>query len=186
LGKKTPQGDLNAAAAASGQMLDAHAHGAGNSPEWQPRWDELTTTIARQRAAMKAAGHSTEEADAYLKNEVHRFLKAKGLTDDEVTAQIASAADPLDLVKPHLRGEAKDNGLAQVLTAEAKTLAAMPKLVAESAAPKPAAPLTVDLDAIAGDLKSIGILSDVAENIGHGLESQGRGAAPARGGRVNS
>jgi hypothetical protein len=186
LGRKTPQGDLNAAAAASGQMLDAHAYGAGNSPEWHPRWEELTANLARQRAAMKAAGHSTEEADAYLRNEVRRFLKAKGLTDDAMTAQIASAADPLEAMKPFLGKDGASRDLEKSVALKSTIITAVPQLETDPSNEKPVAALAVDLNAIASDLKAAGVMTDVVEDAGHGLGKQDRGAAPTKGGRVNS
>ncbi len=186
LGRNTPQGDLNAAAAASGQMLVAHAHGAGNSPEWQPRWDKLSATLARQRAAMTAAGQSTEEADAYLRNEVRRFLKAKGLSDEAITAQLASASDPLEVVKPFLGKDGASRDLEKSVALKSTVITAVPKLETDLPTEKPAPALTVDLNAIAFDLKAAGVLTDLAENTGHGLITHDRGAAPSKGGRINS
>lgn len=100
LARKTPEGDLNAGGGMIGQMLDAHAHGAGDSPDFLPRWNALVEKTTKQRAAMHAAGQKTEEFDRNLNTAVRRFLKAKGLTDAEIDARLASGRDPLEAVKP--------------------------------------------------------------------------------------
>ena len=106
LAKGTPEGDLNAAGAAQGQMLDAAAHGAADSPEFKERWEALEKTAREQREAVRASGGSTEEYDRRLEESVRRFLKSKGLSDEEIDAAIAAAGDdPIQAVKPYLEAE---------------------------------------------------------------------------------
>jgi len=112
LAKGTPEGDLNAAGAAQGQMLDAAAHGAADSPEFKERWEALEKTAREQREAVRASGGSTEEYDRRLEESVRRFLKSKGLSDEEIEAAIAAAGDdPLQAVKPYLEKEADARAL---------------------------------------------------------------------------
>lgn len=110
---QSPEGNLNAAGASMGQMLDAQAHGAGGSPEFAPRWNRLVEATKRQHAAMRAAGQSTEEFDRNLVASVRQYLKNKGLTPAEIEAALASSADPLDAVAPYLKTEQDAQGLGR-------------------------------------------------------------------------
>lgn len=112
--KGTPEGDLNAAGATMGQMLDAHAHGAGNSPEFLPQWNRLVEATERQRAALRAEGRSTEEFDRNMVASIRRYLRDKGLTEAQIDAALADAANPLDAVKPYLNDEKEAKGLERL------------------------------------------------------------------------
>lgn len=105
LATKTPEGELNAAGATMGQMLDAHSHGAGASPEFLPRWNRLVDLTRRHREALRAEGRSTEEFDRDLKDSVRRYLHDKGLSAAEIEAKLAISADPLEAVKLYLRSD---------------------------------------------------------------------------------
>lgn len=105
LALRAPEGDLNAAGATMGQMLDAHVHGAGKSPEFLPQWNRLLETTERHRVALRAEGRSTEEFDRNLTASVRRYLKEKGLTEAEIAAALAASPNPLDAVKPYLHGQ---------------------------------------------------------------------------------
>ena len=88
--KGTPEGNLNAAGAAIGQMADAKAHGAGNSPEFE-RWsNELTNTTTKLRDAARQSGLSTEEFDRNISADYRRISKAQGLSDAEINARLAT------------------------------------------------------------------------------------------------
>lgn len=106
LAKDTPEGDLNAAGATQGQMLDAAAHGADESPEFKERWEALEKTAREQREAVRAAGGSTEEYDKRVEDSVRRFLRSKGLTEEQIDQAIAATSgDPLQAVKPYLEND---------------------------------------------------------------------------------
>jgi len=106
LAKGTPEGALNAAGGIQGQMLEAAANGADQSPEFKERWDEHIEITRRQREAVRAAGGSTEEYDKRIEESVRRFLRSKGKTDAEIDAIIAaSGGDPLAAVEPYLEEE---------------------------------------------------------------------------------
>ena len=103
LAKHTPEGDLNAGGGALGQMLDAHAHGAGDSPEFMTKWNASAAKVQAQHAAMRAAGHSTAEYDNRMMESARRFLKDEGhLTDTEINHRLSGGVNPLDVVKPYL------------------------------------------------------------------------------------
>ncbi|MFZ5746902.1 MAG: hypothetical protein ACOY45_04505 [Pseudomonadota bacterium] len=105
LAKGTPEGDLNAAAGAIGQMVDAKAHGAGDSPEFRERWDTLVADTQRLREAARANGVSTEEFDRRLRVDLRRVLKGKGLSDAQIDAQFAAHdGDPLEAAKAFVNG----------------------------------------------------------------------------------
>ncbi|WP_067734197.1 hypothetical protein [Novosphingobium naphthalenivorans] len=102
---KGAEGQLNASGAAIGQMADAYAHGAGDSPEFKARWDALVASTEKLRDAAKANGVSTEEFDRRLREDLRRILKSKGLSDAEIDAQFAAHPDPLEAVKAYVGGE---------------------------------------------------------------------------------
>lgn len=102
--KHTPEGELNASGAAVGQMVDAKAHGAGDCPEFQQRWDALVTTTEKLREQIRRNGGSTKEFDDRLRDELRATLKAKGLTDAEIDARFAATPDPLQAVKAYMKG----------------------------------------------------------------------------------
>lgn len=101
--KHTPEGDLNAAGGAVGQMVDARAHGAGGA-EFERRWSELVETTAALREKVRAQGGSTKEFDEHLRADLRRIMKAKGLTDAEIDARFAANPDPLEAAKAIVSG----------------------------------------------------------------------------------
>lgn len=170
LEKKTPEGTLNAAGGAADQMLDANAHGAGDSPDFALRWQRLRKDLDNQRSAVKAEGKSTEECDNRIKASVRRFLRDKGVPESEIDAKLRAVADPLDAAEPYMNG-AKDAATLQAnIDAGNKQLQADPAI-------KSAEPVTPDknvagLDAIAASLQSSGVtLADTAAPEGHGVNA---------------
>ncbi len=98
--KGTPEGDLNAAGATVGQMADAHAHGAGNSPEFESRWNELVGTTQRLRDEIIRSGGNTEEFDRKLRADLRTIMRSKGLNDAEIDARLAAHPDnPLEAAR---------------------------------------------------------------------------------------
>ena len=96
LAKKTPEGDLNAAGGMQSYMLDAHAHGAGASPDFLPKWNAIAEKAERQRDAMRATGQSTVEYDRRIDESVRRYLHQKGVPEAEIDDRLAHAANPID------------------------------------------------------------------------------------------
>jgi hypothetical protein len=173
LARHTPEGDLNAGGGMLGTMLDAHAHGAGDSPDFMPRWNALVEKTQKQRAAMQAAGQSTEEFDRNLDASTRRFLKTKGLSDAEIDARLARSANPLDAVKPFITSDEASQNLGHAMEEHrASTTAALPRVVAVEAAPPVAdPPRPADFDPFA-KLKAAGVqVTDTADS-GHGLTVQ--------------
>lgn len=168
LAMNTPQGNLNAGGAIAGQMLNAEVHGAGESPDFAPRWNALREQLGKQRRAVEAEGLSTEEYDGNLQASVRRFLKAKGVPEAEIEAKLKAAADPLDVAQPYM-ASAKD---AETLKAELgeNEPEAAPTTVKAS---QTRASQTVDssgLGELAATLKTSGvIITDEARPDGHGL-----------------
>ena len=160
LAKRTPEGDLNASGGAIDGMLDAHAHGAGNSPDFQSKWNSLTDTAKQQRDVMQAAGQSTAEFDQHVTAGVTRYLKAKGLTDNEINARLAASSAPLDTVKPYINGN-DQSGKAH----------------------NDPAPQSPSIDAIAAQLKAAGLSAPANANSdpAHGLALQN---TPSAGGQA--
>ena len=96
----TPAGDLNAAGAAIGQMVDAQAHGAARSPEFPARFNELTESTERLRGQLQRSGESTREFDDRLRQDLRRAMRARGLTDQQIEARFAAHPDnPLAAVR---------------------------------------------------------------------------------------
>lgn len=162
--RNSPVGDLNVAGAMQGQMLDAHAHGAGDSSEWQSRWNTLADTVRRQRAAMQAAGQSTAEYDEHIRRDVRRFLKSRHLTDEEIEGRLAATNDPLDAVKPFLKSERDAAALGQNLS-KPKESPSVDDIVNKYAAePLTSATAIPGIDELAARMRSSGIkVSDVVQ-----------------------
>ena len=172
MAKGTPEGDLNAAGAAQGQMLDAAAHGAADSPEFKERWEALEKTAREQREAVRAAGGSTEEYDKRLEQSVRRFLKSKGLSDKEIDERIAAAGDDtLQAVKPYLENERDALSLDKEVgdaSRRATSDEAEPHFVNET---KPIAKAS-EIDNVFAQFQQSGV--QLSEGTGHGL-SAGKG-----------
>lgn len=169
LAKQTPEGNLNATGALAGQMLDAHAHGAGDSPDFAPRWERVTSAIESQRQIVQMQGHSTEEFDRNLAASVHRYLKSKGLSDDEIAARLALDADPLAAVKPYLQSEEDAKALDAALRGNAQET---PAPASVTATPKETivAMAAVEIDNVVATLRGSGATAAInAAADGHGL-----------------
>jgi hypothetical protein len=187
LAKGTPEGELNAAGATAGQMLDAHAHGAGNSPEFNARWERLVKTTEQHRTALRAEGHSTDEFDRNLNASVRRYLKEKGLTDAQIDAALAVSANPLDAVTPYIQN---DND-AQMLVHAARidddrdigapknitTAIALPSV--STVSPEPATAAPPDLADVMATFRAAGVTTTAAHlDAGAELDSQTVGGKP--------
>lgn len=175
LARCTPEGNLNAAGGMQGQMLDAHAHGAGDSPEFLPRWKSLTEKAQQQRAVMRAAGQSTEEYDRNLTASVRRFLKAKGLSEAEINAYLAATANPLEAAKPFLEKDHASRNLEKTTKAIAIAAhtapSALPAVETTEAAPVADSPIPANFDPFT-KLKSAGVQVTDTTDSGHGLTAQ--------------
>jgi hypothetical protein len=175
LARGTPEGNLNASGGMIGTLLDAHTHGAGNSPDFMPRWDALVEKARRQRASMHAAGQSTEEFDRHVAASVHRFLEAKGLSDTEIDRRLKASADPLDVVKPFLSDDRDSQDLERKIQGsahieQAATASPISHVETSDATAVADAPLTINLDAMNAKLKAVGLqMSDNTDAADHGL-----------------
>lgn len=178
----TPEGDLRAGGLAAGQMLDAHAHGAGASPDFLPAWTRLVEQLHRQRAAMQAAGHGTEAFDRELAADVRRFLQAKGLSEAQIDALMSTGASPLDVVRPYIasdRDTAMLDRMAQRTAHDAPVQLAVVKTDEPVVTPDTAA---IDLGAMTARLQAAGVQmrTDAPPPSGHGLGQQDNSAEPVR------
>ena len=173
LAKGTPEGNLNGAAGALGQMVDAKAHGAGDSPEFQQRWNELVATTERLREEVRRSGGSTAEFDNRLREDLRRILKARGLSGAQIDAQFAANPDPLEAAKALVGGDVSSLlSLSLPQPAEAAPAKAGPL-------PQPLSTVVSDEDALA-QFRAAGIVvSEQAQGSGyeHGV------SGPAAGGR---
>jgi len=179
-GKHTPEGDLNAAGAGIGQMVDAKAHGA-SGPEFERRLNELMATTEKLRDAAKASGISTEEFDRHLREDLRRIMKSKGLSDAQIDARFAATPDPLEAAKAYLRN---DDDLAQLRQST--------QTIRDEVVNVPAAPPVADVAAIAaypalGDalakLSAVGLtLTDhpATKEFAHGTPDQSQGGSIVR------
>ena len=130
---KTPEGALNAAGATMGQMLDAHSHGAGASPEFLPRWTRLVETTQRHRDALRREGRSTDDFDRNLMTSVRRYLRDKGLSEGAIDAALAGDADPLAAVRPHLKADKDAEALETPIARGSPVLKAKDTTIAHTA-----------------------------------------------------
>jgi len=186
LARRTPEGNLNAGGGMIGTMLDANAHGAGNSPDFMPRWNALTADTQRQRAAMHAAGQSTEEYDRNVTDSVRRFLKAKGLSDAEIDKRLSDSANPLDAMKPFLADDRESRRVEEKIqlsrhVAQANNAQALPVVEttqAEAPASKDTLP-TINPDVMGAKLQAAIVQISDNTDAGHGVTIQrpaGKGA----------
>ena len=98
--KGTPEGDLNAAGAAMGQMADAGAHGAANSPEFDKRWNALADSTQRLRDQLVREGKDVSEFDNRLRDDLRQIMRAKGKSDAEIDTLLAAHTDnPMDAMR---------------------------------------------------------------------------------------
>jgi hypothetical protein len=176
LAKHTPEGDLNAGGGMIGQMLDAHAHGAGASPEFMPRFDALAEKLERQRNALRAAGQSTGEFDHRLDTSARRFLKdAKGMSDAEIDKRMKTFPDPLSAAKSFLKDDRNGRDLERKIE-----LNAIPDTRSHRTKAAAGASLSDlgDLDTLGANLKAAGLkMADKAEDKPHhGVDNQKRAA----------
>ena len=140
LARHTPEGDLNSSSGMIGEMLDQHAHGAGDSPEFAGRWQTLVDKAQKQRAAMHAAGQSTDEYDRNVREAARRFLHDEAhLPDAEIEQKLKGETDPLRVVQPYLHGNQEGRSLewkaerARHADANAKTAMAGKAIVKQGA-----------------------------------------------------
>jgi hypothetical protein len=173
LARGTPEGDLNASGGLIGSMLDANVHGAGDSPDFMPRWNALVDKTQHLRAAVQAAGQSTDEFDRHVTASVRGFLKAKGLSDAEIDKRLAAAANPLDAVKPFLDSARDSKALEQQMELAVKPATSPEPLPRADAAPDASArdaQLGIDMTAMDARLQAAGLQpSGNTAATGHGL-----------------
>lgn len=195
LARHTPEGDLNAAGGVMDRMLDAHAHGASDSPEFLPRWNRLVETARKQHELMRAEGRSTDEFDHNMQDSVRHYLKFQGLSDHEIEARLAASADPLEAVKPYLHSEHEAQALNQSMIRAGKEslgrdTASMQVVVATDVNATPTAPLEpafaslaripTGLDDVMAKLQASGVVAANAPpetDITHGVTTQGHRAS---------
>ena len=188
LDRHTAEGDLNAGGGMMGSMLDAHAHGAGNSPEFKPRWEKLTDDIGRQRDAMIADGQTTTEFDRNLGDSVHRYLKAKGLSDDEIAGRLKAERNPVAAAKSLLKDDRDTRELefqARLGAHIEEAAAAQPTahVALASSVPTAGAPPLVDLEAVSARLRAVGVQfrGGAEDKPAHGVTVHGTPPTVARG-----
>ncbi len=166
--KGTPEGNLNAAGAAVGQMADAKAHGAGG-PEFEKRWAELVASTEKLREAAQANGISTEEFDRRLREDLRRILKSKGLSDAQIDAQFAAHPDPLEATKAYV---AVDNIDTVKMSTRYSTASARPDSIETAELPEQPIPPLADAMAT---LRAAGVVSSRQEATtppAHGVTAQ--------------
>lgn len=179
LSRGTPEGDLNASGRMQGYMLDANAHGAGDNPDFRPKWDELEEKTNKLRSSMRAAGKSTDEYDRQIRGDVIAFLKAKGLSEGEIKDALAKNGKPLDAVKPYLGSDDETRHLVNTIgignsSRETKS----PAPVSNERRPDDQ-PVSIDLDAMNAKLVAAGLTgAPNTESSGHGLSIQKPGRGP--------
>lgn len=173
LGRKTPEGELNSSRGMQGYMLDAHAHGAGDNPDFRNKWYELREKTDRLHASIRTAGRSTEEYDKGISDDVTAFLKAKGLSDAQTREVLAKSKNPLDAVDAYIGKDSESTKLANDIQLSAGTKnGAIKAPVANGRTEEQ--PLTIDVDAMNAKLAAAGLdaPTENSEVSGHGLTVQ--------------
>ncbi len=152
--KGTPEGDLEAMALERQQMLDAGAHGADRSDEWQQRMKRFDEVGENLHAALRETGHDTKAADAIDRESTRAFLKAKGLSESEINQAMQRGHSTAEVIEPYL-----------AKAAEAPAAALSPDK--SSAGDKPASP---QLKELADALRIAGVTpTGSAASEGHGV-----------------
>ena len=169
--KGTPEGNLNAAGAAVGQLADAKVNGAGDNPEFERSWSELLETTERLRSEVLRSGGSIKAFDDRLRADIRTILSAKGFSDQQIEARLAAHANPLEAVKALVKGEDAVLALRQTVEASVGSVSAQPKIPAEAANVAPVS----NLDDAMAKLRSAGIV--MAEHkattpFAHGVSQQ--------------
>lgn len=140
--KNTPEGDLNASAAAMGQMADAAAHGAARNPAFQKRWDALVESTTRLREQIVRDGGNVAEFDKRLREDLRRIMHAKGVPDAQIDALFtANPGNPLEAAKAFVAEQSgvigdKDIGELSRRAANYRDDAEVPPPTPPSAAPE--------------------------------------------------
>lgn len=181
--KGTPTGNLNAAGIAIGQMADAKARGAGNSPEFESGWNELVKTTQRLRDEIARTGGSTQEFDDRLRADLRGIMKSKGLSDAEIDARLMAQADnPLEAAKAYVASNDELDTIRRS-THNARAVAERPSGIVTVSSTEQSHPDHGMADALA-KLQGIS-LTDAADahhgGFAHGLSVQGNG--PTKTGR---
>lgn len=177
--KHTPAGDLNAAGGTIGQMVDAKTHGAGDSPEFQQRWNNLVATTEKLRDAVRRSGGSTAEFDDHLREDLRRILKSKGVSDAQIDEQFAAHPDPLEAAKAFVAGNDDVATIGQAARRAAATDS--PHIHETDAPPLPPAPLSSAIAKLAA--AGVGVDSapcSDADNFEHGVAPRASVAQPVR------
>ncbi len=160
-------------------MLDANAHGAGDNPEFIKKWDDLKLKTDCLRDAMRAAGRSTKEYDENIRGDTITFLKARGLSDEQVRDALANAREPLEAVKPYLGGDKDSRSLSENIRLSNTSQDAANVSVSKANAGTEQ-PLVIDIDAMNSRLAAAGLAAGAdREPAGHGLSIQKPGKDPS-------
>lgn len=170
----TPEGDLNAAGAALGQMADAKAQGA-SGPEFERHINDLLETTTRLRAAIRGSGKSTQEFDDRLRGDIRRVMHEKGMADAEIDAVFATNPDPLAAVRTYLRDDNDLQGLRNSLRAASENrVATGHQAVVAVMTPS----ITGTFDDVLSALKSAGVQGGAdtitADEVHHGVGMNAR------------
>lgn len=178
LALRTPQGTLNASGIAVGQLADAYAHGAGNSPEFREKWDALVASTAKLRDAAAASGISTEEFDRNLREDLRRILKSKGLSEAQIDAHFAANPNPLEAARAFVDTNDVMTINAQVMENGQDNLSPHQQIM--PVAPAPSTLATDPMAAAMAKLSAAGVVANALEsgsNPAHGLNAQPATAA---------
>lgn len=178
--KHTPEGDLNAAGGAVGQMADAKAHGA-DSPEFQKRWNELADSTQKLRAQLLREGKDVSQFDARLRDDLRTIMRDKGIPESQIDSLFAAHPDdPLQAAKAFV-SETDVGRIASRRNAHAETAMPETTIVAEaSPVPSVVVPNSA-LDAMA-ELTALGVIAvphEADAPPSHGVAVQLRGPSQA-------
>lgn len=190
--KGTPEGDLNAAGAAMGQMADAGAHGAAASPEFDRRWNALADSTQRLRDQLVREGKDVSEFDNRLREDLRQIMRAKGKSDAEIDALLAAHPEnPMDAMRAFV-AEQKGNVTQRdldVLDEKVGRNAQNIKLASiapEHEAIATASPVADAANSFGAALAGLGVVAsdhDPASGVTHGVSANAvaaNGPAPTR------
>jgi hypothetical protein len=123
---------------------------------------------------MRAAGKSTEEYDKHIREYVIGFLKAKGLSDEQIREALTKNKSPLDAAEPYLGGDRESMKLANHIGLNDGAANATSTIAVAADGPAEEQPLTINLYAMNAKLAAAGLDTSPKDNetAGHGVTIQ--------------
>lgn len=98
--KGTPEGQLNAAGAALGQMTDLAVHGGSRDPALMRRLDDLVDATTKLRAQLIAEGRDVSAFDERTREDLRAIMRSKRIAGAQIDALLDAHRDnPIEAMR---------------------------------------------------------------------------------------